>query len=331
MPFRSRPQGRRLYFRTRGVAAPQRQDRGSQPTDAHGAERSERSWSIPTSGGSSGAFWSANCSTRASYKTAYRIARDSAPAEKGNYRVDQHFTAGWIALRFLHDPATATVAFRAHSARAPPILTRWRAPAIGKAAPPTQPGRSRKPSASTRTQRITARLITANWPARGWACRISACASRRNSRPKRTKVLANLEVVRAVEILYGLDERDLIAPIFAELGESGTDIAGMAVLGEHGRPLQRRPRHAAARQRRPGARPAAGSITPSRPSGCPTTSRLRRRSKPAVTYSIARQESHFNQKVVSPANAMGLMQVTPIAAKDTAKKFKARLQQGADC
>jgi soluble lytic murein transglycosylase len=42
-----------------------------------------------------------------------------------------------------------------------------------------------------------------------------------------------------------------------------------------------------------------------------------------VTYSIARQESHFNQKVVSVAHAMGLMQVTPEAAIDTAKKFKA--------
>ena len=45
--------------------------------------------------------------------------------------------------------------------------------------------------------------------------------------------------------------------------------------------------------------------------------------EPAVAYSIARQESHFNQKVVSIAHAMGLMQVTPEAAIDTAKKFKA--------
>ena len=42
-----------------------------------------------------------------------------------------------------------------------------------------------------------------------------------------------------------------------------------------------------------------------------------------MAYSIARQESHFNQKVVSTANAMGFMQVTPAAAQDTAKKFKA--------
>ena len=39
-------------------------------------------------------------------------------------------------------------------------------------------------------------------------------------------------MVRAAEILYQLDERDMLASIYAELGESGTDIAGMAMLGE---------------------------------------------------------------------------------------------------
>jgi soluble lytic murein transglycosylase len=50
--------------------------------------------------------------------------------------------------------------------------------------------------------------------------------------------------------------------------------------------------------------------------------------EPAVVYSIARQESHFNQKVVSPANAMGFMQVTPVAAQDTAKRYKAPYNKG---
>ena len=44
----------------------------------------------------------------------------------------------------------------------------------------------------------------------------------------------------------------------------------------------------------------------------------------AVVYSIARQESHFNQRVVSPANAMGFMQVTPISALDTSRRFKVK-------
>jgi soluble lytic murein transglycosylase len=43
-----------------------------------------------------------------------------------------------------------------------------------------------------------------------------------------------------------------------------------------------------------------------------------------VAYSIARQESHFNQKIVSAAHAMGLMQVTPAAGIDTARKYKVK-------
>ena len=45
----------------------------------------------------------------------------------------------------------------------------------------------------------------------------------------------------------------------------------------------------------------------------------------AVAYSIARQESHFNQKVVSSAHAMGLMQVTPAAGIDTAAQVQGDL------
>src|SRR6185437_11656138 len=44
----------------------------------------------------------------------------------------------------------------------------------------------------------------------------------------------------------------------------------------------------------------------------------------AMAYSIARQESHLNQQVVSSAHAMGLMQVTPEAGKDTARRFKVK-------
>src|SRR5450759_919410 len=40
-----------------------------------------------------------------------------------------------------------------------------------------------------------------------------------------------------------------------------------------------------------------------------------------VIYSVARTESAFDQRDKSPANAVGLMQVTPEAARDTAKRF----------
>jgi soluble lytic murein transglycosylase len=40
-----------------------------------------------------------------------------------------------------------------------------------------------------------------------------------------------------------------------------------------------------------------------------------------VIYSVARTESAFDQRDVSPAKAVGLMQVTPAAGRDTAKRF----------
>ena len=47
---------------------------------------------------------------------AYRIASDAALPSKESLRVDQPFTAGWIALRYLHDHHAARTALRSHPA-----------------------------------------------------------------------------------------------------------------------------------------------------------------------------------------------------------------------
>jgi soluble lytic murein transglycosylase len=49
--------------------------------------------------------------------------------------------------------------------------------------------------------------------------------------------------------------------------------------------------------------------------------------EPAIVYSIVRQESWFNPKTVSSAQALGLMQVTPPAGRYVAKKFKVKFDQ----
>ncbi len=136
-------------------------------------------------------------------------------------------------------------------------------------------------------------------------------------------VFGNLEVVRAAKLLYALDQRDMLASMFAELGESGRDVAGMAALaevaGKHDDPrAMLLLGESAVRRGLPldyYAYPVAG--LPDYKPIAPPVGR-------AVAYSIARQESHFHQKVVSSAHAMGLMQVTPAAGKDTAKRFKVR-------
>ncbi len=44
-------------------------------------------------------------------KTAYRVAATGAIPDASNYRAEQQFTAGWIALAFLKDPRTAQAHF----------------------------------------------------------------------------------------------------------------------------------------------------------------------------------------------------------------------------
>lgn len=254
-------------------------------------------------------------------QTAYRVARDAATPTKGNYRVDKHFTAGWIALRFLHDPKTAATHFALIDKATdnnPHALSRggyWQgrtAEAMGQQAQARKfYSEAAQYSATYYGQLARARL---GLPDIGLIGPPQFTAHERS-------VLANTEVVRAVELLYRLDERDMIASIYAELGESATDIAGMAMLGE-----------VAAKHGDPRAMLLIGKGALGRglpldyyaypTAGLPDYQPIAPPVEPALVYSIARQESHFNQKVVSPANAMGFMQVTPIAAQDTSKRFK---------
>ena len=45
------------------------------------------------------------------FQTAYQVVRDAALPANENYRAEFHFMPGWIALRYLNDPATARAHF----------------------------------------------------------------------------------------------------------------------------------------------------------------------------------------------------------------------------
>jgi soluble lytic murein transglycosylase len=260
------------------------------------------------------------------YKTAFRVARDTPSPTQGNYRVDQFFTTGWVALRYLHDPATAAQYF-AHIGTGttnPHALGRagyWQgraAEAMGRKAE----ARAFYEAAAQYTTTYYGQLARAQLGLKELGLRDVPHFS-----AKTVASLANLEIVRAVDILYKLDEPDLIAPIYAELGESATDLAGMAALCETAR------RHHDGRSMLLLAQSAMNRGYPldyyAFPTiGLPDFKQIAPPIEPAVAYSIARQESHFNQKVVSPAHAMGLMQVTPAAAIDTARRYKVKYDRG---
>jgi peptidoglycan lytic transglycosylase len=253
-------------------------------------------------------------------QAAYRVAREAAPPMRGFYRVDAHFTAGWVALRFLRDPKTAAEHF-AHIVEGtenPHALGRggyWQgraAEAMGQNAQ----AKAFYEAAAQHTATYYGQLARARLGLKDLGLRGPPVFS-----PEERNVLSNLEVIRAAEILYALGERDMLASIYAELGESATDVAGMAMMGElagkhgDGRAMLLLGEYAYAR-----GLPLDYYAYPT--IGLPDYQPIAPPVEPAVTYSIARQESHLNQKVVSSAHAMGLMQVTPAAGIDTAAKFK---------
>jgi soluble lytic murein transglycosylase len=253
-------------------------------------------------------------------QTAYRVARDAATPLKGNYRVDQQFTAGWIALRYLHDPATAAQHFAriGQGTDNPHALARggyWQ----GRAA------EAMGQRAQAKAYYEAAAIHSATYYGQLARARLGLTDLGLRGPPHFTthdrSMLGNLEVVRAAEILYALDERDMLASIYAELGESATDVAGLAALGELAG------KHGDGRAMLLLGKGALGRGLPldyyAYPVvGLPRYTPIAPPIEDAVAYSIARQESHFNQKVVSIAHAMGLMQVTPAAAQDTAKRYK---------
>jgi soluble lytic murein transglycosylase len=256
---------------------------------------------------------------------AYKVARDAATPAKESWRVEHDFTAGWIALRFLNQPALAAQHFAliGGGITNPTSLARagyWR----GRAAEAMN-----RPQEARGFYEQAARYSTAYY---GQLARARlglseiALAAPPHHPPDGRSALARTEVARAVDILYTVGERDLVIPIAADLGERSDDVGGMAALAEvvtrhqDARALLLIGKGALAR-----GHPFDHYAFPT--FGLPRYSAIGPDVEPAVVYSIARQESAFNPLDLSSAHAMGLMQVTPEAGRYVAKRFNVNFDQ----
>lgn len=256
---------------------------------------------------------------------AYRVAREGAAPAKENARVDQLFTAGWIALRYAKDPGSANQYFAqiAQSSAHPTSLARaayWQgrtAEALG-----------RHDEARTHYSR------GAQYPAAyyGQLARARLGGGEISLPPAPTPgadaraTLSRLEIVRAAEILYAIDERDLVVSLSADLADRPTDPGALAMLAEVAT------RHQDARTLLLIGKGAMARGLPFEAHAFPTVGLPRYtpagpQVEPAVAYSIARQESAFNPRAVSSAKALGLMQVTPAAGKHIAKRIGVAFDQ----
>ena len=252
------------------------------------------------------------------YEAAYQIVRDAALPASEAYRADLHFMRGWIALRYRNDPATA----RAHfvhiddGSANPIVLARanyWRgraAEAIGE-------------RAEMRTfYEAAARFPTAYY---GQMARVRLGLDRPELRvpipaePGDDTALAD-ERVRAADMLYALGERDVALSFVADLAEKSTDVAVLVALAElTGR---RNDARAMLQIGKPALARGFALDNYAFPTiGIPQHTPIGPGIERSIIYSVARTESAFDQRDKSSANAVGLMQVTPEAGRDTAKRF----------
>jgi soluble lytic murein transglycosylase len=126
--------------------------------------------------------------------------------------------------------------------------------------------------------------------------------------------------VRAADMLYEIGERDVVLYFVADLAEQTSDASVLRALGEL--TFRRNDARAMLQVGKPAL--ARGLSVPhyAFPTiGIPRHSPIAPDIGRSMTYSVARTESAFDQKDKSSANAVGLMQVTPEAGRDTAKRF----------
>ena len=246
---------------------------------------------------------------------AYQVVRAAAPPANPYYEADVHFMAGWIALRFLADPATAREHFtHIDDGKSDPVtLSRasyWRGRAA-EAAADFDEMQAQYESAARHGTTYYGQLARARL---GYS---DLAASRPAPEPADD---SGNELLRAANILYAIGEGDLALSFLSDLAAESSDQAVISGLGK-----------LAARYNDAQAMLLVGKTALGRglpldhyafpeigvPNYKPVASPLDR----CIVYAIVRTESGFDQADKSAAKAVGLMQVTPAAGRDTAKRF----------
>jgi soluble lytic murein transglycosylase len=252
------------------------------------------------------------------FAAAYQVTRDAAPPQNENYRAESHFLPGWIALRYLNQPETARTHF-AHiddGSTNPIVLARanyWRG-RVAEAVGDLDAMQAAYEAAARHTTAYYGQLARAKLGFDQMALRQPP-----QSEPAGRSAVAD-EVVRAADMLYALGEQNIALAFVTDLAEQSTDVSALAALGE----LTGRRNDARAMLqigKTALARGLALDLYAFPTIGIPQHSPIGPELDRSVIYSVARTESAFDQRDKSSANAVGLMQVTPEAGRDTARRF----------
>ena len=250
---------------------------------------------------------------RGEFEKAYKVC-DEAIARSSPGRIDAAFFAGWIALRFLNDPARATPHFiaAAEAAQTPISIARanyWRgrtAEALGR----MDDARGFYSKAAAYPIAYYGQLAAQKLGASDITLRRPAAAATGETRA---------EATRAIELYLAAGLDDFVGPVAYAAAKTWDDEAQLAALA-----LVLRARAAAS------TNVVFGKLATERgfpldatafPTfGLPDFEPLSGSAALGQVMAVARQESEFIPRAASGAGAKGLMQILPSTAADTARK-----------
>ncbi|MBV8924478.1 MAG: lytic transglycosylase domain-containing protein [Bradyrhizobium sp.] len=250
-------------------------------------------------------------------QSAYEVVRDAASPASENYRSDSRFMPGWIALRYLGDAKTALAYFARvdQGCVDPTTLARaayWRGRAL-EVLGDKEAMRANYAEAARHTTAYYGQLARAKLG-------LDTMELRMPPQGEPAGASTN-EIVRAIEMLYALGERDTAVSFVVDLAADSADVQTLSAVAEvtgqnnDARAMLELGKTALAR-----GLPVDAYAFPT--IGIPEHSPIGPAVDRSIIYSVARTESAFNQRDRSSADAVGLMQVTPEAGRDTAKRFK---------
>lgn len=252
------------------------------------------------------------------FQLAYRVAAAAVLPENDILKADIHFTAGWVALRYLKDPATAKKHFVQDVGTPQPFYIARALYWQGRAAEAMN-----DPIGAKAAYSLAARHHLAFY---GQLARSKLNMREMPIRPMpqvsdsdRQAFIAN-PVSRALKLLYEADADDLVIPVhmdmidrtptaatavlLAEIASAHKDARALVIIGKQG--LDR-------------GLPVDAIAFPT--TGIPDYKHMGPPIEKALVYAISRQESEFQPYVVSPAKAYGLMQVIRPTGVGIAKRI----------